>query len=195
MMIDRRCPMCRKLFKVSESRLKHGRGIHCSAACQYAANRNKLSKPILAVCIGCGGSFETCPSKLRQAKGAGKFCSRPCRDRYWVGPLNPNWQGAGRIYARGPHWQKIKRAIVSRDQVCQHCGTDGQLHVHHAIPFRMFDNADEANHPNNLIALCPPCHRREDAKRKWVKLPEGGGVITMQAGGAAWQLARERRLV
>jgi DEAD/DEAH box helicase domain-containing protein len=33
-------------------------------------------------------------------------------------------------------------------------------HVHHKQPFRSFTSAEAANHPDNLITLCPSCHRR-----------------------------------
>lgn len=53
----------------------------------------------------------------------------------------------------------------------------------------MFDDADEANHHDNLISLCPPCHSKEDAKHKWVNT--GSAIIRMDAGSYAWGLARE----
>lgn len=195
MKVVRRCPMCSSLYETNQNRLNHGRGKHCSRACQYAANKNKLSKPIMAACIGCGQTFETCPSKLRGAKGAGKYCTRSCRDAHWKGALNPNWQGGARVNKRGSDWQKIRRRILSRDGGCRECGAQAGLHIHHIIPFRMFAGAAEANAPDNLVTLCAPCHRREDARRKWVRLSEDAGVLMLNASGAAWQLARERGLV
>jgi hypothetical protein len=191
----RRCPMCRKAFRVAAARLKHGRGIHCSRACQYEANRSKLAKPVMCVCIGCGDAFMSCPSKLASKRGAGKYCTRACRDAHWRGSLNPNWQNAGKTHPKGPAWYAVRRRVIARDKCCQVCGSAGQLHVHHSIPFRLFDDADEANAESNLIALCPPCHRREEARWKWAQIPDGGGVIMMNAGGIAWQLAREQGLL
>ncbi|MBZ9943463.1 HNH endonuclease [Mesorhizobium sp. BR1-1-13] len=190
-MIDRECPVCGTTFKVEPSRLAHGRGVHCSKECQYAARRAAPKKPKVAlICIGCGTEFERLQSELDGHVGGGKYCTRACRDIHWKGDLNPNWQDGSKVYKRGPHWQSIKRAILKRDNYeCQECGASGGLHVHHKIPFRMFDDADEANHDDNLISLCPPCHRKEDAKTKWVKT--GDVIIRMEAGSYAWELARK----
>ena len=63
----------------------------------------------------------------------------------------------------GRDWPKIRQKILERDQYrCQICGASGTgafLHVHHKLPFRNFHNTEEANRPENLITLCPNCHR------------------------------------
>lgn len=189
--IARGCAVCGKIFHIAPSRLKHGRGIHCSRECQYVANREKLAKPKIAMtCIGCGDEFKRLESELRNRVGGGKYCTRECRDANWKGDVTPNWQGGSGVYKRGPHWQSIKRAVLKRDNYeCQECGADGDLHVHHKTPFRMFDDADEANDESNLISLCPPCHRKADASHKWVKV--SGAIIRMDAGSYAWDLARK----
>lgn len=135
-MIDCECPVCGTAFKVWPSRLKHGRGIHCSKECQSIAQRGKMEKPkVNLVCIGCGVEFERSPSQLR-AVGAGKFCTRECRDEHWNGELNPNWQDGSGVYKRGPHWYSIRRGILKRDNhECQECGAKEDLHVHHKSRF------------------------------------------------------------
>lgn len=54
-----------------------------------------------------------------------------------------------------------------------------------------------------LIALFVVClvifgtlfgDRRADARHKWVKFPEGG-VLQMNAGGVAWQMARDKGMI
>jgi len=63
----------------------------------------------------------------------------------------------------GRDWPEIRRSILERDQFrCQICGNNGNaalLHVHHKIPFRNFHDRDEANQAENLITLCPNCHK------------------------------------
>ncbi len=63
----------------------------------------------------------------------------------------------------GPFWESIKKTIRKRDGYkCQHCGKEeGEraLDVHHIIPFRACPNPDIANLPENLVTLCPSCHR------------------------------------
>jgi DEAD/DEAH box helicase domain-containing protein len=63
----------------------------------------------------------------------------------------------------GKAWDTLKQAVRLRDQNrCRHCGaveTDKPHDVHHIIPFRKFEKAELANHPDNLVSLCGRCHR------------------------------------
>ena len=163
--VDVLCAHCGTSFQVIPSRLKHGRGKYCSPACQYAAKRAAPCKKIVqCICVGCGTAFTRYSSKLEQSKGAGKYCTRECRDLHRVGANVPNWFGAPREY-RGPNWQRQKRAARARDNhTCQSCGNVG-TDVHHKVPYRLFalGNWEAANGLNNLITLCRPCHRTADA--------------------------------
>lgn len=65
----------------------------------------------------------------------------------------------------GPAWPRIRDAVRRRDGYrCQVCGQPEsgprQHDVHHKIPFRAFPSAAEANRLENLITLCPSCHRK-----------------------------------
>lgn len=75
------------------------------------------------------------------------------------------WQYDANRY--GPNWRKQKEAARLRDDyTCQHCGVAEQGHahdVHHVIPFRAFTSPEEANRLENLLTLCPTCHRRAEA--------------------------------
>lgn len=190
--IERSCANCNKIFLVHPSRMKHGRGQNCSPACQHAMRR--ASPRPMFTCVGCNAQFPR-PQSRTERKGGGKYCTRACRDLHWIGDKNPNWQNGDKVYKRGPRWHSIRRRILKRDGACVECGATEKLHVHHKTPFRMFANADEANADSNLVTLCPPCHRRADAQFKWVRLPYSGAVICMNAGGAAWELARERGMI
>ncbi len=63
----------------------------------------------------------------------------------------------------GPHWEQIRQQVRQRDMYrCRMCGLpeNGKPHhVHHKIPFRSFVSAEQANSLDNLITLCPGCHR------------------------------------
>lgn len=64
----------------------------------------------------------------------------------------------------GPDWPDIRRSVIARDaHRCQVCGTASAsgtpLHVHHKVPFRAFASAEQANRMENLVTLCPGCHR------------------------------------
>ena len=67
----------------------------------------------------------------------------------------------------GPGWNRLREAVRRRDGYrCQVCGlpeeTGRQHDVHHKVPFRAFNSAAEANRMDNLITLCPACHRKAE---------------------------------
>ena len=78
--------------------------------------------------------------------------------------LEGKWSADPNNY--GPDWTKLAQSIRSRDQFrCQLCGVlekDRSHHVHHQTPLRCFHHIEEANHPSNLITLCPACHRKAE---------------------------------
>ena len=67
----------------------------------------------------------------------------------------------------GPGWDQIRERVRQRDgYCCQICSApeQGRAHdVHHKLPFRLFASAEHANQLDNLITLCPACHRRVEA--------------------------------
>ena len=75
---------------------------------------------------------------------------------------NNLWQSDPNQY--GKNWANIRLKVISRDEnQCQICRLSYQapvLHVHHKIPFRSFSDPELANEMNNLITLCPTCHKR-----------------------------------
>jgi len=74
------------------------------------------------------------------------------------------WTNAPNDY--GPDWPVIRDLVRARDGYrCQICGTlenGRQHHVHHKTPFRTFDSFERANQTDNLITLCPNCHRKAE---------------------------------
>ncbi len=77
----------------------------------------------------------------------------------------------------GPDWPAQRAAALARDGYrCRHCGTPEReghpLEVHHRVPFAAFgyvpgvnDFYRQANRLENLITLCPACHRRAERAR------------------------------
>ena len=67
----------------------------------------------------------------------------------------------------GPNWKSQKERTRERDEfTCQICGAvehERAHDVHHKIPFRNFANYQQANLLENLITLCPSCHRRAES--------------------------------
>ena len=66
----------------------------------------------------------------------------------------------------GANWPAVRDTVRARDNfTCQVCGAaeNGRSHdIHHKQPFRSFTSVKEANRPENLITLCPNCHRRAE---------------------------------
>ncbi|GAP14690.1 distinct helicase family with a unique C-terminal domain including a metal-binding cysteine cluster [Longilinea arvoryzae] len=66
----------------------------------------------------------------------------------------------------GPNWNALRQIVRQRDHfTCQMCGaveTDRAHHVHHKIPLRSFASLEQANALDNLITLCPSCHRKAE---------------------------------
>ncbi len=66
----------------------------------------------------------------------------------------------------GPRWPLIRKIVLQRDRYsCQSCGAIEQgkpFHVHHKIPLRSFSSTEQANQLENLVTLCPNCHRKAE---------------------------------
>jgi DEAD/DEAH box helicase domain-containing protein len=81
------------------------------------------------------------------------------------------WTNAPNDY--GSDWPAARKQVRARDGYrCQVCGlpeADREHDVHHRVPFRTFrDEAgrirrDLANRLDNLVTLCPECHRKAEA--------------------------------
>jgi DEAD/DEAH box helicase domain-containing protein len=68
----------------------------------------------------------------------------------------------------GPEWKSIRQNVLRRDgnrcQVCGYAGLSQPLHVHHIQPFRRFTSREAANQIQNLMTLCPTCHRQAETR-------------------------------
>lgn len=83
----------------------------------------------------------------------------------------------------GPKWEEICAQIRQRDNYhCRNCGATGDLEVHHIIPFRRFEDPNEANEPDNLVALCPRCHRLAETR---VHIQSGLAALAYLLGNLA----------
>lgn len=95
------------------------------------------------------------------------------------GKGSPLWKGGSQKYY-GPNWDRQSRHARERDGYkCRHCGISQEklgrkLDVHHIVTFRSFgyirnknDYYLQANHLNNLITLCPHCHKQAE----WKQIP------------------------
>ncbi len=95
----------------------------------------------------------------------------------------------------GPDWPKIRDRVRARDGYrCQMCGApeNGRQHdVHHKVPFRNFvrdsqsrENylaaLQQAHRLDNLITLCPSCHRKAEQNVRMRSGLAGLGYVLSQ---------------
>lgn len=66
-----------------------------------------------------------------------------------------------------------KNKVKQRDKVCQCCGTDKHLEVHHVMPLAQYPML--ATDIHNGMVLCQTCHR--DYHKDW-QGSEGAGTLT-----------------
>lgn len=71
----------------------------------------------------------------------------------WAG-----WQRRPRCRSYIP--RRVRRAVLERDRVCQHCGTDSELTLDHVWPYSLGGDDTE----ENLQVLCLRCNQRKAAK-------------------------------
>ncbi len=66
-------------------------------------------------------------------------------------------------YERNVYWSKVRADVLKRDRfTCRICGLSGDssLHVHHI----MKQKEGGTDHKDNLITVCPKCHKAADTK-------------------------------
>jgi DEAD/DEAH box helicase domain-containing protein len=97
-----------------------------------------------------------------------KFCSKGCRAAWESGrddgPERVHLRG--RPNRRGGNWRLQADRARKRDGFCcQVCGITEEalgrrLDVHHRVPARTYRLASESNQLENLVTVCPSCHKR-----------------------------------
>lgn len=133
------CLHCRRRFVSSPSNKQR----YCDRSCLRAA------KSVERTCATCGSAFRIPRSVLSgRTNSSGRFCSRPCYERYLCRTTRTNGYGS--------RWKSIRGQALRRTPFCAFCGSTRHLQVHHIIPFRLTRD----NSPTNLIPLCRACHKR-----------------------------------
>lgn len=65
--------------------------------------------------------------------------------------------------AKQRYWSAVRKDVLERDgYTCQLCGKSGKtkLHIHHIMKIR--DGGSD--HIDNLLTVCPSCHKKADGK-------------------------------
>jgi 5-methylcytosine-specific restriction endonuclease McrA len=124
------------------------------------------------------------------------FCSRECTRKFHVGENSPLYRG-DKDPNRGAAWNKLAASIRERDNYCcRRCGLcewgqPDKLSVDHIRPWRSFKDKTEANHPDNLAALCRVCHSYKTTviEKAWLR----GDVIAWKQWVASLNLPSAAR--
>lgn len=127
-------------------------------------------------CTECGTPLERQRAQVEPTGNV--FCSRECyyafKSRHYSG--ENHWAWAGHDAGYGPNWEQTREDVLARDNYrCQECGmTDTEhreeygasLSIHHIEPRSAFDDLEEADVLDNLVALCKPCHLEIESNRR-----------------------------
>jgi len=124
-------------------------------------------------CDYCEKEFKRSPSDIRRKNN---FCSTDCRNLWhsekFVGKDHHRFiDGTSPNY--GTNWKEQRNLARKRDYyTCRACGMSEEkhkelcgkeLHVHHKIPRRYYNNMNKANKLFNLITLCASCHSQMES--------------------------------
>lgn len=139
------CDYCSKKFELSKTlynkRIKRNKHFYCSKECCNESKKRKIELE----CANCGKKIYTTPHKLKQSKSGKKFCSQSCSNSY-----NNTMRKKESLNT----YRRI--AFEQYEHKCKICGWNKDkriLEVHH------IDENRKNNKINNLIILCPICHR------------------------------------
>lgn len=136
MLVEKECEYCHKIFMADTRELNRGNAKFCSISC-CAKYRNKNRPLKHCKCIVCGNEFLAMDPRA-------KYCSKKCKNKHYRQLIATEENGT----------RKLQQILLTLP--CANCGWQvGPRDVHHIIP------ACEGgkNEMNNLITLCPNCHR------------------------------------
>lgn len=145
--IDVKCSYCGKEYILSRGlynkRIKRNKNkeIYCSKECSQKARITRIKK----TCANCGKLVERPPFKLKQSISGNVFCSHSCSSIY-----NNSLREKNSINT----YRRV--AFENYKHECAICGWNKDeriLEVHH------IDENRKNNKLDNLIILCPICHR------------------------------------
>jgi endogenous inhibitor of DNA gyrase (YacG/DUF329 family) len=167
------CDQCGETFKKTQSEADRSENDFCSHKCQGDywgdGNHPRLNR-VEVECGQCGDTIEK--KRCHVDKYENLFCNTRCYGEWCsenrIGKDSPVWKGGPATYGKGWNDQKREKIRESQDRQCEGCGIheddiDTKLCVHHIKPARSFNDADERNDPDNLVALCRPCHWKWEA--------------------------------
>lgn len=136
MFIEKECEFCHKKFMADTRELNRGNAKFCSLSC--AAKSRNIDKPLKhCKCSICGKEFLSINPKA-------KYCSNKCKCKHYRQLIATEQNGT----------KKLQSILLTLP--CANCEWNiGPRDVHHILPVCKGGK----NEMNNLITLCPNCHR------------------------------------
>jgi HNH endonuclease len=145
------CQYCHRDFLCFPYEANTGRK-YCSKECKY-----QDKKRVSYTCDRCGEPMHVTPSRLTFSDHV--FCSPEClntwRSTTQRGEAHPMWKGGISPFTYSREFHQKRPLILARDNyLCQVCGQHrNHMSVHH------IDENPENHDDNNLVTVCPTCHR------------------------------------
>jgi len=172
------CDWCGNTFQKRSCEVsgKGSGGRFCSQGCDREWRQSELvgenaggwsGGKVEVECDNCGRIEEYYPSKADGRRCCSFGCWNHLYSDEYSGQQSPFWKenNDGRY---GGSWEKKREEVIERDeQVCRICGCSREehidehgfdLHVHHIVPKRKFDNDIDAHSSDNLATVCVGCH-------------------------------------
>lgn len=149
------CRWCGKAVPPKAAGVPGRQRIYCSLKCRAAAREGRklgYDKPYSVepkACVGCGTSF-------RPKTRIHTYCSDACYRKT---------NNATRRGKRGGANYYRELFVLERGGVCQKCGGDDELNLHHVLPITQGGQ----HTPQNVLVLCRPCHLAEHRPTPRVK--------------------------
>ncbi len=159
------CGYCGNNFAIIQARAKiktkTGK-IYCSSKCRNDSE-NTITK-----CSYCHNPMKVINHRAKIRSHV--FCNSGCQKKWEIevniGENHPMWTGT-RKRNMGTNWREMRRQVLKRDnKTCRLCGSRRRVSVHHIIPARFFDEPEDGNILDNLIALCTSCHTHIEPRMK-----------------------------
>lgn len=66
------------------------------------------------------------------------------------------WFGKYNLYLNSEHWRQVRRRVLHRDPVCQHCFENSSQQAHH-LSYRTY-NTFGFSFPQECVGVCVGCH-------------------------------------
>ena len=146
-MVNIKCKICSKEFKIKPYFLKQGQGKYCSRKCTHES----FKKGRVTVCATCNTNLIRVPSDFLNSKSKLFFCNKSCqtiwRNKEYSGKKHSQWKGGRSVYRK----IQMSKHISKQCFLCKI--SDARVIIVHHL-----DENRNNNIGSNLIWLCRNCH-------------------------------------